>query len=390
MEYRQLGRSGLRISTLTLGTMTFGGRGDFQKVGSTDTGGARLLVDRCLDAGVNLVDTADVYSSGVSEEIVGAAIEGRRDRLLVATKARFPIGDGPNDAGLSRHHLIARVRGQPAAARHRPHRPVPDARVGRADPARGDGRGARHARPPGQGALRRLLELLRLAPHEVARGRRSARRPALREPADPLHAAGARGGVRAASRRASTRGSASSSGARSPVACCRGSTGAIARRPPARGISTTGTSRPCDDQEALVATSSTSSSRSPKSEASRQPRSRWPGCSRRPGVTSLVIGARTEEQLADNLAAATLSPDRRRAGAARAGQPAAAPLPVLAPGRRGTGSAERSRPGAARAAISNQSLTECPSSERTNSRRDVSWRATQRPAASSSPGRGGT
>ena len=94
MEYRQLGRSGLRISTLTLGTMTFGGRGDFQKVGSTDTSGARLLVDRCLDAGVNVIDTADVYSNGVSEEIVGAAIEGRRDRLLVATKARIPIGDG--------------------------------------------------------------------------------------------------------------------------------------------------------------------------------------------------------------------------------------------------------------------------------------------------------
>jgi aryl-alcohol dehydrogenase-like predicted oxidoreductase len=106
VEYRQLGRSGLRISTLTLGTMTFGGHGDFQKVGSTDTSGARLLVDRCLDAGVNVVDTADVYSSGVSEEIVGAAIEGRRDRLLVATKARFPVGDGPNDAGLSRQHLV--------------------------------------------------------------------------------------------------------------------------------------------------------------------------------------------------------------------------------------------------------------------------------------------
>jgi aryl-alcohol dehydrogenase-like predicted oxidoreductase len=94
------------MSTLTLGTMTFGGRGDFQKVGSTDTSGARLLVDRCLDAGVNVIDTADVYSNGVSEEIVGAAIEGRRDRLLVATKGRFPIGDGPNDAGLSRQHLV--------------------------------------------------------------------------------------------------------------------------------------------------------------------------------------------------------------------------------------------------------------------------------------------
>jgi aryl-alcohol dehydrogenase-like predicted oxidoreductase len=106
VEYRQLGRSGLRVSTLTLGTMTFGGRGDFEKVGSTDTSGARLLVDRCLDAGVNVIDTADIYSHGVSEEIVGSAIEGRRDRLVIATKARFALSDGPNDAGLSRQHLV--------------------------------------------------------------------------------------------------------------------------------------------------------------------------------------------------------------------------------------------------------------------------------------------
>ena len=106
MEYRQLGRSGLRVSTLTLGTMTFGGRGDFAQVGSTDAEDATRQVDRCLDAGVNLIDTADVYSEGLSEEIVGQTIRGRRDRVLLATKARFSMGDGPNDAGLSRHHLI--------------------------------------------------------------------------------------------------------------------------------------------------------------------------------------------------------------------------------------------------------------------------------------------
>ena len=106
MEYRQLGRSGLRVSTLTLGTMTFGGAGAFKHVGTTDRAGARRIVDHSLDAGVNLVDTADGYSDGLSEEILGEAIKGRRDRLLVATKARFPTGDGPNDEGLSRHHLI--------------------------------------------------------------------------------------------------------------------------------------------------------------------------------------------------------------------------------------------------------------------------------------------
>src|SRR3954453_1892685 len=104
MEYRQLGRSGLRVSALTLGTMTFG---NDPSVGTTDVAGARRQLDLCLDAGINLIDTADVYSAGHSEEIVGEAIQGRRDRLLLATKARMPMGDGPNDARLSRHYLIA-------------------------------------------------------------------------------------------------------------------------------------------------------------------------------------------------------------------------------------------------------------------------------------------
>src|SRR5919109_5044423 len=107
MDYRQLGRSGLRVSALALGTMTFGGRDDFANVGSTDVAGARRQIDLCLDAGINLFDTADVYSAGLSEEILGEALDGRRDRVLLATKARMPMGDGPNDAGLSRHHLIA-------------------------------------------------------------------------------------------------------------------------------------------------------------------------------------------------------------------------------------------------------------------------------------------
>jgi len=106
MEYRQLGRSGLRISPLTLGTMTFGGQGKFQAVGETDVEGARRQIDMALSAGVNVIDTADVYSDGAAEEIIGHALEGRRDRVLLFTKARFPMGPGPNDEGLSRHHLI--------------------------------------------------------------------------------------------------------------------------------------------------------------------------------------------------------------------------------------------------------------------------------------------
>jgi aryl-alcohol dehydrogenase-like predicted oxidoreductase len=107
MEYRQLGRSGLRVSALTLGTMTFGGRGGFSAVGSTDVTGARRQVDMCLDAGVNHIDTADVYSGGLAEEITGEVIKGRRDSLLVSTKVRMTMGPGPNDAGLSRQHIIA-------------------------------------------------------------------------------------------------------------------------------------------------------------------------------------------------------------------------------------------------------------------------------------------
>jgi aryl-alcohol dehydrogenase-like predicted oxidoreductase len=107
MEYRQLGTSGLQISALTLGTMTFGGQGNFAKVGDTDLAGAKRQIDMCLDAGVNIIDTADVYSTGGSEEIVGQALGAKRDDVLVATKVRMSMGDGPNMEGLSRHHVIS-------------------------------------------------------------------------------------------------------------------------------------------------------------------------------------------------------------------------------------------------------------------------------------------
>ena len=107
MDYRPLGRSGLQVSALTLGTMTFGGQGNFAKVGDTDLDGARRQIDMCLDAGINLIDTADVYSTGRSEEIVGEAIESKRDDVLISTKVRMTMGSGPNMSGLSRHHVIS-------------------------------------------------------------------------------------------------------------------------------------------------------------------------------------------------------------------------------------------------------------------------------------------
>ncbi|MCU4158569.1 aldo/keto reductase [Acidiphilium sp. AL] len=108
MDYRLLGRSGLKVSALTLGTMTMGGKGVFGMVGNVGVGEARRQIDMCFDAGVNLIDTADIYSTGGSEEIVGEVLGGKRKSdVLIATKVRFPMGDGPNDAGLSRHHIVA-------------------------------------------------------------------------------------------------------------------------------------------------------------------------------------------------------------------------------------------------------------------------------------------
>ena len=107
MEYRLLGRSGLKVSTITMGTMTFGGVGWAKTVGDLGVKDAKKLVDMCVDAGVNLLDTADVYSQGASEEILGEIIGGpRKDGVLIATKARFPMGPGVNDVGSSRQHLI--------------------------------------------------------------------------------------------------------------------------------------------------------------------------------------------------------------------------------------------------------------------------------------------
>ena len=106
MEYRLLGRSGLKVSVITMGTMTFG-RAKDGVLGSVDTAEAKRQIDQCIDAGVNLIDTADVYAHGASEEIVGEALGKKRPDVLIATKVRFPMGKGPNDQGLSRHYIIA-------------------------------------------------------------------------------------------------------------------------------------------------------------------------------------------------------------------------------------------------------------------------------------------
>jgi aryl-alcohol dehydrogenase-like predicted oxidoreductase len=112
MEYRQLGGSGLKVPVLCLGTGTFAGGNEFFKAwGAVGPDEATRLVDICLEAGVNFFDSADIYSDGQAEEVLGAAIKGRRDQVLISTKATFRSGTGPNDVGSSRHHLIDAIEG---------------------------------------------------------------------------------------------------------------------------------------------------------------------------------------------------------------------------------------------------------------------------------------
>jgi aryl-alcohol dehydrogenase-like predicted oxidoreductase len=106
VEYRTLGRSGLKVSAITMGTFSFGGVGGFAKVASQGVAEARRLIDTCIDGGVNLFDTANMYSMERSEEILGEALGGKRNDVLISSKARMKIGDGPNDEGVSRYHLI--------------------------------------------------------------------------------------------------------------------------------------------------------------------------------------------------------------------------------------------------------------------------------------------
>src|SRR3954452_8608569 len=110
VEYRQLGGSGLKVPALSFGTGTFGGGGElFKAWGASDVAEATRLVDVCLEAGLTLFDSADVYSGGMAEEILGEAIKGRRDTVLISTKGTFRAGPGPNDAGSSRYHLTRAV-----------------------------------------------------------------------------------------------------------------------------------------------------------------------------------------------------------------------------------------------------------------------------------------
>ena len=176
MEYRNLGNSGLKVPVLSFGTGTFGGHGPlFSAWGRSDASEARRLIDICLEAGVNLFDTADVYSNGASEEILGAAIKGRRDKLLISTKTGLPMGDDPLDAGTSRYRLLAAVD---AALRRLGTDYIDLLQLHAFDAFTPVDEGAvdpRYAGARRQAALCRRLEFLWLAFDEIAWYRRAAR-----------------------------------------------------------------------------------------------------------------------------------------------------------------------------------------------------------------------
>ena len=198
MKYRTLGRSGLKVSVLTMGTFTFGGKGPFAMVGNQGVAEARRLIDVCIEGGINLFDTSNMYSNGLSEEILGEALGGAPGR-----RADFVQGPHADRRRPQRRGRVAlspdpRMREEPQAAQDRRHRHLLHARVGRHDAAGRDAGRAGHPRDPGQDPLHRMLELFGLACHEGARGERHAALPAFRDPADPLYAGGPRGRIRAA------------------------------------------------------------------------------------------------------------------------------------------------------------------------------------------------
>ena len=173
MDYRKLGNSGCAVSALCLGTMTFGKE--------ADEATSHRLIDDFVAAGGTFIDTADIYADTESEAIIGrwlAAHPAEARQMVIATKGRFPTGPGPNDLGTSRRHLTHALDASLKRLAARADRPLPDARLGRAHPARGDAALPRRRGERRQDRLLRLLELPRLARHQgrARRARRGASR----------------------------------------------------------------------------------------------------------------------------------------------------------------------------------------------------------------------
>ena len=308
MDYRQLGASGLRVSTITLGTMGFGGTG-WASPSATSTSTAPAARSTWpATPGVNLIDTADVYSDGQSEEILGAALGSDRDDVLIATKVRMQIGDltAPTTLGLSRHHIIRGGRGAACVASAPTTSTSTRCTSGTARPR--SRRPWRRSTPSSRSGKVRYIGASNYTGWQLMKALWTADKAAtraLRQPADLLLPPGARRGEASSCRSRSTRASASSSGARSPAACCPASTAAARTHPE-------GTRRFQGWSEPPVETRTSSTTRSTllveigegHGVSAAQVALAW--TLTKPAVTSLIVGARTEEQLADNLAAANL------------------------------------------------------------------------------------
>ena len=304
MDYRQLGRSGLRVSALTLGTMTFGGARQLRR-------GRRRSTSTAPRRQIDLCPRRRRQPHRHRRRLLGRRCRRRSSARRSAAAATACCSrprracrwaTGPTTPGSRATTSSRACEASLRRLRHRPHRPLPGARVGRPDAAGGD---ARRARRRSCARARCATSAARTTPAgssmKALGDLRPPRPAALRQPADLLLAAGARGRVRAGAGRARPGRRASSSGARSPAACCRASTAATqhARRAaPAHRLGRAAGARP----GAALRHRRRRWSRSARATASRPPRSRSPGTLGKPGVTSLVIGARTEEQLVDNLA----------------------------------------------------------------------------------------
>ncbi len=169
MDYRLLGNSGLKVPSLCFGTATFGGGNEFFKAwGNSGVDEATRIVGLCMDAGVNFFDTADIYSDGLAESILGKAIAGKRARRSDFHQSHLPAGLGAERRRLFPPSPHRCLRGQPQAARHGLYRRLPPAWLRRSDPARRSALDPRRSGSRRQGPLHRLLELLRLASDEIA------------------------------------------------------------------------------------------------------------------------------------------------------------------------------------------------------------------------------
>ena len=335
MEYRRLGASGLSVPVLSLGTGTFGGKGEFFAAwGSTDATEARRLVDICLDAGVNMFDTADIYSDGEAETILGEAIKGRRDKVLISTKATFRFGDGPNDVGSSRFHLLAAVDAALKRLRHRLHRSLPAARLRRHDAVEEVLVDARRSRARRQDPLRRRARIspagtsmksLGVAdkygyPRYVAQpGLLLADRPRLRMGADAA--------------RPRSEGSARWCGARSAGAGSPARSAAASRCPKTSRLHESRRYRARRSPTSIFTGSSMRSTRSRKETGKTVPQIALNWLLQRPTVSTVIIGARNEEQLRQNLGAVGWNLTAEQVAKLDAASDAAARLSVLAPAR---------------------------------------------------------